>query len=195
MVSILNGVGFMKVRVSESVAALLLSLASYTALDAQSVAYIDSQVIMAEAPGAQEANVEFDRVIQNLRAEAERLSTELDQLISTYQQQEALLNASVRATRQDEIRTREARYQQRLEEMDTEASTTRNRLLQPIVAEMTAVIEAIRVAGGYSIIFDAAGQSIVAADPSLDITDVVLARLRMESGGGGATPPAPASTP
>jgi outer membrane protein len=195
MVSIFNGVGFMKVRVSESVAALLLSLASYTALDAQSVAYIDSQVIMAEAPGAQEAQAEFDRVRLNLQAEAERLGKEIEQLYTTYQQQESLLNASVRANRQEEIRTREASYQTRLEEMDTQLNNTRNTLLQPIIAEMTRVIEEIRAAGGHSIIFDAAGQSIVAADPALDITDVVLVRLRLESGSGAATPPAPTSTP
>jgi outer membrane protein len=198
MVFILNGAGFMKVRVPALVAAACLGLGSYSALEGQSVAYIDSQVIMAEAPGAQEAQAEFDRVRQSLTAERDRMADELDQLIATYQQQEALLNASVRATRQEEIRTRETRFQQRLEEMDVELNNTRNSLLQPIVEEMTKIIEAIRVDGGYSIIFDTAGQSIVAADPALDITDVVLARLRLEAGAESATPapaPTPGSTP
>jgi Skp family chaperone for outer membrane proteins len=132
MVSILNGVGYMNVRVPELAAAALLSLGSYATVEAQSVAYIDSQVIMAEAPGAQEAQAEFDRFVETLRTEADRLGTELQQLITTYQQQESLLNASVRATRQEEIRARETRYQERLEQMDVDANNTRNRLLQPI---------------------------------------------------------------
>jgi outer membrane protein len=178
--------------------AALIGLGAHSTLDAQSVAYIDSQVILAEAPGAQEAQAEFTRFRQTLETEAERLGTELEQLISAYQQQESLLNPSVRATRQEEIRSREERYQTRLQEMDQELAATRNRLLEPIVNQMTQVIESIRAAAGYSIVFDTAGQSIVAADPALDITSVVLTRLRLDAdGGASATPPAsaPAATP
>lgn len=189
----------MNVRVPGFVAAVLMGVGAHSTLEAQSVAYIDSQVILAEAPGAQDAQAEFTRVRENLEAEAERLGNELEQLIATYQQQESLLNASVRASRQEEIRTREQQYQTRLQEMDEQLATTRNRLLEPIVNQMTEAIEAIRVTAGYSIIFDTAGQSIVAADPALDVTPVVLARLRLDADGGSseapAAPASPGSTP
>ena len=157
-----------------------------TALEAQEgglrVAFIDSQAILLEAPGAREAQEEFDRQMENFTREIEQLETELEELISQYQQQQTTLVQSVREARESEIRQRDQRYQERLQEMETEAATSRQRLIEPILNQMTQAIEQIRAEGNYAIIFDVQGQSIVAADPALDLTAQVLGRPQQTAG-------------
>ncbi|MEX1258429.1 MAG: OmpH family outer membrane protein [Gemmatimonadota bacterium] len=147
------------------------------------IGYIDSQAILAEAPGAQEAQAEFDRQMERLSTEAETMQTELDNLIAEYQQQQATLLANVRQAREQEIMQRQQRYQLRLEEMDQELAQSRQSLIEPILNDMSATIEEMRLEGAYAFIFDVQGQTIVAADPSLDLTQEVLRRLREKAAG------------
>lgn len=146
------------------------------------IGYIDSQVILQEAPGAQEAQAEFDRQVERLSLEVQSMEEELDNLIAEYQAQQATFLPNVRQARESEIQQRELRYQQRLQEMDQELAGIRQRLIEPILLGMSDTIETIRSEGSYALIFDVQGQSIVAADPALDLTEEVLRRLRQQAG-------------
>ncbi len=168
-----------------AVLAGLLALGSTTSLAAQQelrIAYIDSQAILQEAPGAAEAQQQFDQQMQQFGEEIEVMGQELDSLITAYQQQQGTLSTEVRETRETEIRQREIQYQQRLDEMEQEAAQRREELVQPILSRMSTAIEQIRSEGSYSVIFDVAGQSIIAADPSLDLTMEVIQRLQEMAG-------------
>ncbi len=146
------------------------------------IAYIDSQAILQEAPGASEAQQQFDQQMESFGQEIEAMGQELDSLITAYQQQQGTLTDEARETRETEIRQREIQYQQRLDEMEQEAAQRREELVQPILSRMSAAIEEIRSEGEYSVIFDVAGQSIIAADPSLDLTMEVIQRLQQMAG-------------
>jgi len=146
------------------------------------IAFVDSQAILSQAPGAAEAQQEFERQMDRFSEEIETMGRAIDQLVQEYQAQQATLLPNVRQAREDEIRQRDARYEQRLAEMEQEAAMTRQRLIEPILMQISDAIEALRVADGYAIIFDLTGQSIVAADPALDLTDRVVARLRQSAG-------------
>ena len=167
----------------------ILALGSASIVEAQQglrVGYIDSQAILMEAPGAREAQEEFDRQLERMGREVEQMEAELDNLIAEYERQQATLLANVREARENEIAQRNQRFQQRAEEMDLELASSRQRLLEPILDQMTQVIEDVRAEGSYAIIFDVQGQSIIAADPVLDLTEEVLRRLRAVAG---APPP------
>jgi outer membrane protein len=157
------------------------------------IGYIDSRAILAEAPGAAEAQAEFDRQMQNYNMELEQLGADLDSMVTAYQQQQSTLLPNVRQARENEIRQTELRYQQRVAQMEQESESNRAALIEPILTEMMEVIEQIRTEGSYSMIMDAAGQSIIAADPTLDLTQEVLRRLG-QTAGAGSTTPAPAAT-
>jgi outer membrane protein len=152
------------------------------------IGYIDSRAILAEAPGAAEAQAEFDRQMQNYNAELEQLQADLDSMMTAYQQQQSTLLPNVRQARENEIRQTDLRYQQRVAQMEQESESNRAALIEPILTQMMEVIEQIRVEGSYSMIMDAAGQSIIAADPGLDLTQEVLRRLQQTAGAGSAAP-------
>ncbi len=148
------------------------------------IGYIDSQAILQEAPGAQQAQQQFNQEMQRFQAEVEEMETELEELITQYQQQQGALSAEAREAREDEIRQKEQEYQLRMQELEQEADQRRAQLVEPILEEMSETIESIRAEGNYTMIFDAAGQSIIAADPELDLTDQVIERLRQNAEGG-----------
>lgn len=166
--------------------AALLALGATAGLEAQTprIAFIDSQVILAEAPGAREAQEEFDREMERYRGEIQQMGQELERLISQYQQQERTMSPEAREQRQDEIRRQEDRYQARVDEMEMEAARKRQELVEPILERMSQVIEEIRAEGDYALIFDTASRSIIAADPTLDLTEQVILRLRQAQGSG-----------
>jgi outer membrane protein len=158
-------------------------LGGVSPVEAQAVrlGYIDTQAILALAPGSAEAQQEFDREMDRYRGEIQRLGEELERLITQYQQQERNLTPEAREARQQEIRRRESEYQARIEQIDQEAAQRRQELVEPILEKMQIAIEAEREAGGYALIFDTAARAIIAADPSLDLTEAILERLRQMS--------------
>lgn len=148
--------------------------------DAQAsrLGYINSQRIMAEAPGTAEAQAAFEQDMQRYQSELQRFETELETLQGNFERQQATLTAVVRQERMAEMQQKLMEYQQRREELEEEAQRRQGELVQPIMQKVTVVIEQIRGEGNYSIIFDAATGSMIAADPALDLTDQVLQRLR-----------------
>lgn len=168
-------------RLKSLLPAAVLLLLSATALEAQQavrVAFIDSQAIINEAPGAQEAQEEFRQDMARFQEEMERMESELSELMNRYQQQRSTLSPEAREQRENEIRQRELEFQQRVEQMEQQAVQRREELVGPILARMSDAIEAIRTEGNYTMIFDVASQAIVAADPDLDLTEEVIRRLQ-----------------
>jgi len=175
----------MRARSLALTALVLLGAASAVEAQNTKIGYIDSQAILAQAPGAQEAQQQFEREMDRYRGELQRLGEELQRLISQYQAQERNLTAEAREARQTEIRRKEFEYEQRLEQIDVEAAQKRQELVAPILEAMSKAIEDLRTEGSYAIIFDAAAGAIIAADPELDLTPEILRRLRAAAGVGG----------
>lgn len=161
-------------------AGLLLSTAQDAAAQApQKFAFVNSGQIVAQAPGAAEARQSLETEMQQYRTELDQLETQLDSLQTAYERQQASLSATARQQRQQELQQKFAAYQQRAAELQQTAQRREQELLAPLMQRIGGVIEAVRAEGGYAMIFDAAaGGVIVSADPALDVTEQVLAKLR-----------------
>jgi len=149
------------------------------------IGYINSQAIMDQAPGTSEASAQFDREMEQLRAQLQPAADSLEQMISSYEAQQLTLSPAARQQREQTIVARQEALQQRAADLDQEANQRRAELVQPIMDQISQVIEALRVEGAYHLIFDVAAGSIIAADPSLDLTDEIVRRLQAAAGGGG----------
>ena len=170
--------------------ALLLGLLVAAVLPAAGQAtpkfgFINSAVILDQAPGAQEASQQFERDLAEMRAQIQPATDSLDQMISAYEAQQLTLSPEARQRREEAILAKREELQQMAAALDQQANARRAELVQPIMDRVSGMIEEIRVDGGYAIIFDVADGSIVAADPSLDLTDEVLRRLQAQTGMGG----------
>src|SRR5690606_8611570 len=144
------------------------------ALEGQAkIGYINSQTILAETPGAKEAQTQFDQDMQGFRGEVEQMATELENLVRQYEQQQAMLSPSAKQQREADIRAKQQAYQERLAAIDQRAGQRQQELVQPVMDKINQTIEQIRAEGSYTLIFDVAAGGVVAADPALDLTQEV----------------------
>jgi hypothetical protein len=109
--------------------------------------------------------------------------------VAEYQRTSVALTPAARQARETEIRNLQQRAQQRASELDQQASQREAQLTAPIMRRVNDVIAGIRAEFNYAMIFDAAatGGALVTADQSLDISPLVIERLR-------AAGPAPAAS-
>jgi len=163
------------------IATIVLSLPVAATAQVLKIGYINSQDILAEAPGTQEAKDQFDADIVTYRTEVEGLAAELESLVQQYEQQQALLSPAARQTRETDIRAKQQAYQDRVAAIDERAGLRQQELVQPVMDRVNAAIEEIRAEGSYALIVDVSSGAVVAADPLLDLTQEVLARLNAEA--------------
>jgi Skp family chaperone for outer membrane proteins len=147
---------------------------------ANRVAFVNMRRVLAETPGYAQAESTFVREMAGYRTEFQRLQTTLDSSAQAFEQQATLLSQTARTARRRELETQQQQLEQRGQELQQRASTRERELLDPIQTRVVAVIERLRAAGGYSMIFDVSAQTntIVTADPALDMSDRVIADLK-----------------
>lgn len=169
-----------RILVGFCVAVLGMATFAATPAEAQSsrLGYINLQRVLAEAPGTADAQAAFERDMQMYQAELERMTTELETLQDNFDRQQGTMTAAVREERQLEMQQKFFAYQQRQMELEDTAQRRQSELLGPIMDRIRNVTELVRQEGSYAMIFDAAAGVLVTADPTLDVTDQVLQRLR-----------------
>jgi outer membrane protein len=176
--------------------ALLVSVpavASAQASAAQKFAFVNSQAILAAAPGRAEAEAQFAKDMEGMRAQVTRLGDSLNTLQQTFAKEEPALSPTVKETRLKALREKESEYQERVQKLNEQAQQRQEELMQPILESVRKVLDEARTEGGYSFIFDvAAGSFIVAADKNLDITERVVAKVKLSAPR--AVAPKPAAT-
>jgi outer membrane protein len=144
------------------------------------IGYINSAMLLQQAPGRAEAEAQFDREVVVYRQQLQRMNDSLTTMMASFDRDAAKLDTTTRNTRAQAIRTREAEYQTRARGLDSTMQARQAQLVKPIMERVQGVIEAIRTEDGYAMILDVGAQAsvVVAADKSLDLTERVLARLK-----------------
>src|SRR5437763_5835427 len=160
-----------------------VALALITALalpaHAQKVAYVQTSVLLEQAPGRAEAEAQFERETGGYRDQIKRMSDSLDALVSGFQKRQSSLAAAARDAQAKDIQAKQQEYQRRTSELEQKAQGRQNELVQPILDKVKAAIEEVRAEGGYAMIFNAdQGSPIVAIDKSLNVTARVLTKQR-----------------
>lgn len=139
--------------------------------------YLNSADIIQSTPGAADAQRMFDQEIADRRTELQEQAAVVDSLLQEYQGQESVFSPQMREEKQREIRSRQQSLQTRRLEIENELTERQQELLRPILEQVSGVIEQVRAENNYSMVFDISTEGVVAADPSLDITELVKARV------------------
>ena len=155
---------------------------------ATKIGYINSALLLQQAPGRAEAEAQFDREVVIYRQQLQRMNDSLTAMMTSFDRDAPKLDSALRNNRAQAIRTREMEYQTRARGLDSTMQARQAQLVKPIMERVQGVIEAIRTEDGYAMILDVGAQAsvVVAADKRLDLTERVLARLKSQG-------PAPAS--
>ena len=156
------------------------------------IGYINSALLLQQAPGRAEAEAQFDREVGVYRQQIQRMDDSLRTMMATFDREAPKLDSATREARRTTIGQREVEYQGRARGLDSTMQARQAQLVKPIMERVQAVIETLRAEDGYAVILDVGSQVsvVVAADKRLDLTDRVLARLKSQG-----TPPASGAVP
>jgi len=169
-------------------AAFVVAAAAPAQAQALKIGFVNSQRILAESPAVAQVQQTLQGEMTRLRAPLDSMEQRLNTANQAFQQQQATLSPQAREQRQTELQTQYTAYQQRGAQLQEQAQTRQQQLIAPVMQQINATIETVRREGGFTFIIDSSQGGILAVDPTLDITDRVMQRLR-----GGA--PAPAARP
>ena len=147
------------------------------------VAYVNTQAILKQTPGYVKAESTFTKELETYRVEVQKLQASLDSAASDFDQQSVMLSPTQRAAKRKDLQGQQQKLEQRTQELQQRAATRERELLDPIQSKVNSVIEGVRAAGNYAIIFDvsAPNNGIVTADKSMDLTQKVIQQLKAGS--------------
>jgi len=142
--------------------------------------YVNTQLILRQTPGYAQAESTFSKELELYRVEVQKLQASLDSAASDFEQQSVLLSPTQRATKRKDLEAQQQKLEQRTQELQQKAAGRERELLEPIQTKVNSVIEGVRAAGNYAVIFDvsAPNSGIVTADKSLDLTQRVIQQLK-----------------
>lgn len=167
------------------------------------LAYVNTQLILQNTPGRAEAESAFAREMAGARGEVERMRAQLDSAVATYNRTQVAMTPAARQQREGELRQMDQRLRERASELDQSMQQREQELSAPLMRRVNDVLAGLRAELNISMIFDVAaqGQPVVQADPALDLTALVIQRLRAglpapaPGDSAQAAPPRPAPTP
>lgn len=142
------------------------------------IAYINSERVISEAPGAKEAQTTIQREMEKYRAELALLEDSIQNMAADYQQKSVMLSPDAKKKQEDAIRAKNTALQSRTQQYDQNMQKRQQELVQPIMDRINKVLQDMRKEYNLAIILDSRAGSIVQADTTLDMTGEVLRRLR-----------------
>lgn len=159
--------------------ATLVPASAQAQAGAQKFAFVNTQLILQAAPGATEAQAQFQKDVESLRMQVQALSDSLNTLEEAYTQAAPTLSPTARDAQLKALTEKKTVFEQRAETLNQQAEQRQFELMQPIMDNVRKALDDLRLEAGYSFIFDVANSAfIVAADKNLDVTEKVISKLR-----------------
>jgi outer membrane protein len=159
----------------------LMVVAAPLAAQAQAptrIGYIDTRRVIQEAPGAVAARDTLSREMQAVQAEMQAMDDSLRSMVANYQQRALVMSDEAKQRQEQQLMQARDGFQARADSLQQHAGQRQQQLMEPIMTHIERIIGEVRQAQGFAIVFDLAADAIVSADPALDLTDMVIARLR-----------------
>jgi len=145
------------------------------------IAFVHSQTILEQTPGYAAAESTLSKEGQSIRDTLQRMQAQWDSAMKAFEQQSLALSSAGKQAKQRDLQAMQQRLQQRQTDMQNRYQQREQELLQPIQARVIGIVAGIRAEANYALIFDMDGQNssvFLAVDPSLDITNKVIERLK-----------------
>jgi len=165
---------------------LALAITCCFAASAQKFAYVDTEYILGQIPEYKAAQSEVDKVSVQWQKEIEAKYAEIDKMYKAYQAEQILLTEDMKKKREGDIvaKEKEAKdLQKQRFGVDGELFKKRQELVKPIQDKVFNAVKAVAEKGGYSVIFDKAGEmTMLYANPKNDKSDDVLTQMGYKGG-------------
>jgi outer membrane protein len=161
---------------------LALALLAGGSASAQSpkFGYVNTDKVLAGIPAASRALQELQTAAGAYQTRADSLGRQFQSMQQAYNNLPVTTTAERRTQEQQRLQTTSQQFQQQLQPLQQAAEQREQALqliVQPYVRRIPEIVEQIRTQQGYSMIFSVGESGLIAADPSLDLSDTVRQRL------------------
>jgi len=160
--------------------ALLAVGAGSAGAQAPKFGYVNTDKVLAGIPAAARALQELQTAAGVYQTRADSLGRQFQSMQQAYNNLPVTTTAERRTQEQQRLQTTSQQFQQQLQPLQQAAEQREQALqliVQPYVRRIPEIVEQIRTQQGYSMIFSVGESGLIAADPSLDLSDVVRQRL------------------
>ncbi|MBT5859201.1 MAG: OmpH family outer membrane protein [Flavobacteriales bacterium] len=155
----------------------VITLSSFS-VSAQKFAYVDTDYILTKIPDFVQAEEKINEFSAAWQTEIENAYADVEQMYRTYQSEQVLLTAEMKAKREEAIIDKEKSVQalqQKYFGPKGELYKKRQDLIKPIQDRIFDAVQQLAAINKYSIIFDASSDLIMLySNPDLDKSDKVL---------------------
>lgn len=163
------------------VLATFLMLFSSATVQAQKIAYVDTEYILGNVPEYKNAQTQIDDLSNKWQKEIETRFAEIDKLYKTYQADAAMLPEEMKRKRENEIIAKEKDVkdlQKKRFGQGGDLFKKRQELIKPIQDKVYNAIEAISNQENIGIVLDkSTGATMIYTNNKYDISDIVLGKL------------------
>ena len=143
------------------------------------VVYVNTQALLDVAPGRVEAESTYNKDSQAWSAQLNKMGQEIQTMIVEYQKAQPTLTDAAKDARQKAIQTKQQAYADSQTAINQEAQQRQTELMGPVMQSVRDMLDKIRAENGYALVLDS--QAVLSSDKNLDITDNVVARLKIEA--------------
>lgn len=159
---------------------VLVGLAAAPQQSAVRIAFVNSQSILQQMPGYAVAESTYNKELEGFQNEMLRMRQQFDSTVQAYQQSSVGLTSAQRQAKEADLRRQQQQMEQRSTDLRQRADQRQTELMKPLEDRVKAVIEGLRAERNIGLVFDVAapGSGIVSADQSLDLTALVVQRLK-----------------
>ena len=160
---------------------LAVCTGTFTAVQAQKFAYVDTEYILEKMPEYAAAQKQIEQLSNQYQATIEAEIQKVDLLFRTYQSEKGRLSDAQRQVREQEIINKEQAVKELQKSYFGQDGTVTKRsesLITPVKDKVQRAIDALAQEGGYALIFDiAAAPGFIFTHPSYDLSNRVLEKL------------------
>jgi outer membrane protein len=144
------------------------------------LAFVNSQSILQQMPGYAVAESTYSKELEGFQNEMLRMRQQFDSTVQAYQQSSVGLSSAQRQAKEADLRRQQQQLEQRSNDLRQRADQRQTELMKPLEDRVKAVIEGVRAERNIGLVFDIAapGGGIISADQTLDLTALVVQRLK-----------------
>ena len=103
------------------------------------IAFVNARAALASMPGYAKAESTYVKEGEAAQTEMRKLQSALDSAVADFEQQQAMLSATNRATRRKELETKNEQLQTRAREIQQRMGQRERELLQPMQERLSAI--------------------------------------------------------
>jgi outer membrane protein len=171
----------MKSNIFKSLTMVIAFMALSIAVNAQKFGYINSAALLSELPEVKAADSEIETYQKQLMSSGEAMVKAFETKYNEYAKQVAdgVLSKVQMQEKEGELGLEQQKIQQYEVEVQQKIMKKRDELYQPILDKVKVAIETVGEENGYTMIFDTSNGTILHANATDDVMNLVKTKLGM----------------